>query len=72
MRPALIAIAGLAAVALGWVTWVLTAPELAVTPGFESEPDFTVVIVVGCAAVVMAFAAGGLLARRAEGRARSC
>ena len=67
MRPALIAVAGLAAVALGWVTWVLAAAELTVTPGFESDPDFTVVIVVGCAAVVMAFAAGGLIARRAEG-----
>ena len=67
MRPALIAVALVASVALAWVAWILAAAEQAVTPGYESDPDFTLVIVVGIAALVMAFAAGGLIARRAEG-----
>jgi hypothetical protein len=67
MRHVLIAIAIGASLALVWVAWRLALAEQVVVPGFVNEPDYTVVLVLGTAAAVMAIAAAGMIARRAEG-----
>ena len=67
MRYALIAVAIGASLSCVFVAWRLWLGEQVVTPGYENDPDYTYVVVLVVAATVLAFAAGGLIARRAEG-----
>jgi len=68
MRYALIAIAIGASLLCLFVAWRLWLGEQVVMdPDYVREPDYTNVVVLIVAAIVLAFAAGGLIARRAEG-----
>ena len=67
MRSVLIVVAIGASLALVWVAWRLAMAEQIVSPDSVDEPDYTIVIVLGVAAAVMAAAAAGMIARRAEG-----
>jgi hypothetical protein len=67
MRYLLIVAAIGASLALAWVGWRLALAEQIVVPGSATDPDYSVVMVLGLAAAVMAFAAAGLIARRPEG-----
>jgi hypothetical protein len=67
VRYALIAVAIGASLVCLFVAWRLWLGEQVVVPGYRDDPDYTVVAMLVVAAVVLAFAAGGLIARRAEG-----
>ena len=67
MRYAFIAIAIGASLLCVFVAWRLWLGEQVVVPGRVSDPEYTYVVVLLVAAIVLAFAAGGLIAQRAEG-----
>ena len=76
MRYGLIGVAVGAFVLLTWLSLVFLERELRPAPPFNpehpnivwpSEDDYTLVVVLATAALVMVAAAGGMIARRAEG-----
>ena len=65
MRYALIVVAIGASLFLTWLSWIFLLRALDARG--DTGNDWSVVVVLATAALVMAFAAGGLVARRAEG-----